>query len=120
MVGLGLGLPGFMPLRRHGFFVCLGFGLDIIFFLGIGFFVGFGFGFMALSAVFVLFDFLTVAFVDLVSLAIGCTDFVDLAVDLVVVFTAFEAVEAIAVPVKRKAAAVIDASSFFKMCSSFP
>jgi hypothetical protein len=68
--------------------------------------------------------FLVVAFVDLVSLAIGFTDFVDLAVDLavdlVVVFIAFGAAPAMAVPVKRKAAAVNDASSCFKVCSSFP
>ncbi len=55
----------------------------------------------------------------------------DLAVDLaptwtavdfafVVVFIGFDWFAAMAVPVIRKAAAVIDASSFFKMRSSFP
>ena len=59
------------------------------------------------------------AFVDLVdlatfSLAIGLTVFA-LAVAAVVVFAVFDADVAIAVPVKRKAAAVIDASSFIKI-----
>ena len=62
-------------------------------FFGHGFFVGFGVGFMAET------------------LATCFTDFVDLAVDLVAV-GAFESGTAIAVPVKRKAATVIDASSF--------
>jgi hypothetical protein len=53
------------------------------------------------------------------TLATCVTDFVDLAVDLAAV-GAFESGTAMAVPVKRKAAAVMDASSFFKMCSSFP
>jgi hypothetical protein len=100
-VGFGVGLPGFMPLRLFG-------GTGFFFFpffeglaFGHGFFVGLSCGFMAET------------------LATCCTDFVDLAVDLVAV-GAFEAVEAMAVPVKRKAAAVMDASSCFKMCSSFP
>jgi hypothetical protein len=66
-------------------------------FLGIGLWVGFG--------------------VTLASLAIGLTDFVDLV--CTTVFIAFVPVEAIAVPVKRKAAAVIDASSFINWFTSF-
>ncbi len=63
--------------------------------------VGFGLGFMAET------------------LATWFTGFVDLAVDLVAV-GAFESGTATAVPVNRKAAAVIAASSCFKMCSAFP
>jgi len=114
-VGFGVGLPGFMPLRLrfHGFVVGFGVGLPgfmpLRLFFGHALAVGFGLGFMALRAV----------LITLAILAAGLTDFVDF-VALVVVLIAFEPVAAMAVPVKRKAAAVNDASSFFKVCSSFP
>ena len=87
--------------------------------LGIGFLVGFGLGFIALRAVLVFLDFFGAFVIDLLTLAAGLTAFVDL-VAFVVVLGAFGWLAAMAVPVKRKAAAVIDASSFFKMRSSFP
>ena len=104
-VGFGEGLPGFIPLRLFGgmgFFVGFGFGFGF----GLGLGVGLGFGF-------------AMRLVDVVNLAIGLTDLVDF-VALVVVFANFGAFAAMAEPVIRKAAAVIDASSFFKVCSSFP
>lgn len=69
----------------------------------------------AFGAVFIA-GFVSVFMADLV-LSAGFA----LAEDLVAVFIAgFDEVEAMAVPVIRKAAAVMAAISLFKMCSSFP
>jgi hypothetical protein len=76
--------------------------------------------FATLSAIFLIFLDAFAGFVALVDLV---AEVIFEAAAFVVVFaagTVFVAVAAIAVPVMRNADATIDASSFFKMLSSFP
>jgi hypothetical protein len=114
-----VGLPGFIPRR---FLIGPGLGLDV----GLP-------GFMPLRLVFCFLDFLrydfgaTLVFAEATfALTFGLATFaifgagfvagfVDLTVAFVAVFTVFDCVAAMAVPVKRKAAAVIDAISLFKI-----